>query len=738
MLAITHSDRGTPRVRFTLPVLSIGLALMCGAALGDTEVGGAITEDTVWGPSSPTVPDTVYIVVSNMTVSANVTLTIEPGVEVRFNRTLGITVIGSLEAQGESDGGEILFTSNQDPPARGDWSRVAVTNNGALTCSHCIFEYGGSPGWGMVAVTNARAWLGHCTVRYSASIGIYCWFEGYAVPEGLPYVGYCDIYENYAPEGSLANGQEGFFAQFHQGAVGSPVIEECTFADNGLEGIECGYYHGSSGSPQITACEIRGSGEDGVQTIYQASSGYPVLTRCLITGCRTTWEAGYEYNYEDGASGHPTVIDCQFVDDFLAVWGEYSTEARGDAYFSGCLFSGCERGALLKYDNSGGGVPTVENCAFYGGAWGIDANCADSVVIRDCVIAGCSGNNNSNGINLYLCGGEIDNVTSVGNERSGISCSYVNPTITNSIFAYNGRYGVEGAGVIVPTVSYCDFWLNSFGPMSGEFPGEGNVFVDPEFSGYGAGDFRLTCDSPCIDSGDPDAPPVDGTRMDIGALQFGGVTAAPDPQPYGDVALFGNPGGGYPGWVWFGIPFYPCGSAEPTDVLGFDCSGRLFRWDRYGHNTQVYKPPFLEWDLSVGESYLLYMTEPVPNPSYLGEDPAKPLQCRLGRMGWTWVGMPANVAMAGDDFIALVSVKYPSDETGEVRTAQEDYEATPGNWITWSWAFFDTGTQSPKTFTPYAPFGNTDCYPWLGYRVWVRIGAAQTAGDPDQVTLIWP
>jgi hypothetical protein len=58
--------------------------------------------------------------------------------------------------------------------------------------------------------------------------------------------------------------------------------------------------------------------------------------------------------------------------------------------------------------------------------------------------------------------------------------------------------------------------------------------------------------------------------------------------------------------------------------------------------------------------------------------------------------------------------------------------------VSWGWSFWDTWSQAPRTFTPYAVFGCNTCYPWIGYRLWVNVGTAMSPEDPDQVTLIWP
>jgi hypothetical protein len=219
-------------------------------------------------------------------------------------------------------------------------------------------------------------------------------------------------------------------------------------------------------------------------------------------------------------------------------------------------------------------------------------------------------------------------------------------------------------------------------------------------------------------------------------------TEAPDPEPYCDGPLFGEPAAGYPGWIWFSVPLDPadcCGGAEcydPSVLLSFSCNGRLWHWDKYGKWVQAYLPPFVKWEVSAGDSYLLRLGSAVENPAYRGVYPEMPFEFRLGRQGWTWVGMPGLVELGYPDFMSDVQVEYPVG--GAIRTAEEDYNEAPSNWLSWGWAFFDTYLQAPKTFTPYLPSGNTTCYPWIGYRVWVKVGAAQSADDPDQVTLIWP
>lgn len=211
-------------------------------------------------------------------------------------------------------------------------------------------------------------------------------------------------------------------------------------------------------------------------------------------------------------------------------------------------------------------------------------------------------------------------------------------------------------------------------------------------------------------------------------------TQAPIPEPYSEGALFGPSGNGYPAWVWFSIPLVP-DDPTPDEVLGFDCSGRLWMLDPYDKAIQVYQPPYTSWDLFVGRSYLAYLEQDVGNPCYSGELPGSPFYVKLGRAGWTWIGMPGTQSLGYPQFMDAVQVQYPVG--GDVRTADDD-RTSAAPWLNWGWSFWDTYSQTSRTLTPYAPFGCNISYPWLGYRAYVNVGTAGEESSPDQVTLIWP
>ena len=116
----------------------------------DTNVGGPIISDTTW-----TLANSPYIAVASVEVWEGVTLTIEPGVTVKFDSGKKLQVNGELIAQGTA-GNLITFTSNQADPVAGDWGNIEFTETAITTTmdaegnyvngsvlQYCVVEYAG-------------------------------------------------------------------------------------------------------------------------------------------------------------------------------------------------------------------------------------------------------------------------------------------------------------------------------------------------------------------------------------------------------------------------------------------------------------------------------------------------------------------------------------------------------------------------------------------------------------------
>ncbi len=148
---------------------------------GPTNVGGPITSDTTW-----TAACSPYIVTSGILVMNGVTLTIEPGVEVRFSPGLALRVDGCLIARGTEES-PTVFTSNQPDPAPGDWGYILFADSsvdatydgddnytGGSIMQYCTVEYGGGTGGGSseVWIQDSSPLITQCTIKDSASSGV--------------------------------------------------------------------------------------------------------------------------------------------------------------------------------------------------------------------------------------------------------------------------------------------------------------------------------------------------------------------------------------------------------------------------------------------------------------------------------------------------------------------------------------------------------------------------------------
>jgi hypothetical protein len=218
---------------------------------------------------------------------------------------------------------------------------------------------------------------------------------------------------------------------------------------------------------------------------------------------------------------------------------------------------------------------------------------------------------------------------------------------------------------------------------------------------------------------------------------FFGMTCLGDPLLRSQPAPLDAPADWlYQGWNWVSFPLEP-DDPDPNAVMGDDVGGRFWAWDRYEKAAVSYNPPFSEVEIMPGESYLYLCGDVAPAVSYYGWLPQLPLEQKLGRQGWAWIGSPGLAEIEGGDFMDSVCVKYPSDESGSLRTAAQD-RASGAPWLNWGWSWWDAALQAPRAFTPYSPFGHNVCMPWVGYRCYANVGTATDPGEPDQATLIWP
>jgi hypothetical protein len=143
------------------------------------------------------------------------------------------------------------------------------------------------------------------------------------------------------------------------------------------------------------------------------------------------------------------------------------------------------------------------------------------VILRRTVIADNSASNRGGGLNFSNnCVATIENCTIAGNyapaRGSGIHAKFgASVEIISSIV-----WGNSGSDQV--NISENGIGVAHYSNVSGVgYTGAHNIGVDPMFHDISEGDYQLSEDSPCIDTGDPDSPrDPDGTRSDMGALFY--------------------------------------------------------------------------------------------------------------------------------------------------------------------------------------------------------------------------
>ncbi|MCP3685012.1 MAG: T9SS type A sorting domain-containing protein [bacterium] len=159
------------------------------------------------------------------------------------------------------------------------------------------------------------------------------------------------------------------------------------------------------------------------------------------------------------------------------------------------------------------------NSGDYGGGIYVDYG---HPIFRGNTIVDNSATGVGGGIAFIYCDStsEIVNCTISNNSspiKGGGIYSETSPWILNSSIVY-GNYAPDDPEIFVesggpdPSIIYSD--------VSGGWAGEGNIGLNPMFVDADSGDFSLSFNSPCIDTGDPDSMDSDGTRSDMGALYY--------------------------------------------------------------------------------------------------------------------------------------------------------------------------------------------------------------------------
>ncbi len=174
--------------KFTRTIVRFSLLLILSAqhliSSAQTNISGVLNAD-----STLTLAGSPYIVTGNLVMSNGFTLTINPGVTVKFNANVSMLILGQLKANGTSIA-PITFTANTNSPSAGFWGGISFGANSSVTSvdangnyvsgpivNNAIIEYAGSVTsgvFGSIALTGlASPYITNSEIRFGAYPGIY-------------------------------------------------------------------------------------------------------------------------------------------------------------------------------------------------------------------------------------------------------------------------------------------------------------------------------------------------------------------------------------------------------------------------------------------------------------------------------------------------------------------------------------------------------------------------------------
>ena len=241
-------------------LLSFGIGLFASVSLlGQTTINTDVKVNTTWLKSS-----SPYVISSEIEIWDSATLTIQPGVVVKFKSGKSLSVAGHLVAQGTS-GDPIIFTSDNSSKAAGDWGGLRFRGTATSTLygaqlylkgsvlKYCTVEYAGYNQNGAVYLTGgATPYIENCTIKHSYSAGIF----GENLSDSL-------VVKNSTVSNNLCSHNGWQKCAIDVGSQSSFYIVGNTVVSNGGGGIR-GNYSGYPGSGVVRENTVRSNNGYGV------------------------------------------------------------------------------------------------------------------------------------------------------------------------------------------------------------------------------------------------------------------------------------------------------------------------------------------------------------------------------------------------------------------------------------------------------------------------------------------
>ncbi|MEN6642790.1 MAG: right-handed parallel beta-helix repeat-containing protein [Armatimonadia bacterium] len=482
-----------------------------------TGVSGVIATGTTW-----TAAGSPYVLQGDVTISAGVTLTLEPGVRVVANGDYRVFVNGTLS--GAATVAAPIVLEAADPAARGAWQGLYVPAGGRCvltnaTVRNAVYD---------IVAPGGEVTLTDCEVGMAAEHGLYAW------------------------NATRVN------------AVG------CRFADSGMRGI---YIEGYQASGEIRNCQFYRNGDYplyvkatvaeiiGGGNLYKGNGVQRVGVSCSMLEDITDTDVWtrQQVPFELGAGTGDGILKITAA-GALSIPAGTQIVAKGIDCLGDLRVIG-EEGARVLFEGPGT-TPAA-------GAWA-------GIVLR----AGASGDFRFVDMAHATTALTVDepqslfvsDCTFTDSQYDGVSITGNGPvTVRRSVFARNGRNGLRLAGTgLTGYVDVCTFTNNTSYPVWSFARNVRMLKVRNAYSGNGVSSIGVSCDFEEDVSGGvhdwyPQGLPLDltaGTRESVLA-----VSAAATLNIHGEQTIYSG------GVVVYGKLYVAADGSKPCRFLGTGVGG---------------------------------------------------------------------------------------------------------------------------------------------------------------------
>jgi hypothetical protein len=384
-------------------------------AVPTTDISGTLIFDTTL-----TAANSPYFVTGTVFVNEDVTLTVQPGVEIRFvDPTYSLDVSGTLIAEGTAED-PIVFTSND--PSSFNWSQLYFRNQATASLRHCVIEHAGNLTsflalYTSVRITSSDVTIEDCIIRDGDSRGVY-------IDAGFPLT---PTLRNITVTGHVDSA-------IYQASIDyQPTYENLTLVGNGADVIE-----------------INGGSIDTLDKVTLVNEGAPYRAiggLGVSSGSELVIEPGVELQFADPS--YSLDVSGSLIAEGTTNEPVVFTSADPNAYNWGQLFFRTNASASLQHC-------VVEHAGSSSSAIRITSS---DVIIADCIIR----DGESDGVFMDGVAGlapTLRNVTLADHAGSAIrqfSLDY-QPTYDNLTIAGNGAdvIDIDGGYVSIETVTLVD------------------------------------------------------------------------------------------------------------------------------------------------------------------------------------------------------------------------------------------------------------------------------------------